>query len=84
MTRNVQPRTSSLSRSVQLLLCEYAAHASQVVARGLQDPKSIACHFAALSTNAKAVSEFGIDTANMFGFWDWVHWGAALPFCCTF
>lgn len=29
-------------------------------------------HFAALSTNAKAVGEFGIDTANMFEFWDWV------------
>jgi glucose-6-phosphate isomerase len=32
----------------------------------------IAKHFAALSTNEKLVSEFGIDTANMFGFWDWV------------
>ncbi|MBW4890194.1 glucose-6-phosphate isomerase [Mucilaginibacter sp. HMF5004] len=32
----------------------------------------IAKHFAALSTNGKAVSEFGIDTNNMFGFWDWV------------
>ncbi|HEY1025016.1 MAG TPA: glucose-6-phosphate isomerase [Sphingobacteriaceae bacterium] len=32
----------------------------------------VAKHFAALSTNAKAVSDFGIDTANMFGFWDWV------------
>jgi glucose-6-phosphate isomerase len=32
----------------------------------------IAKHFAALSTNGKLVSEFGIDTANMFGFWDWV------------
>ncbi len=29
-------------------------------------------HFVALSTNAEKVSEFGIDTANMFGFWDWV------------
>jgi glucose-6-phosphate isomerase len=33
---------------------------------------AIAKHFAALSTNAKLVSAFGIDTANMFGFWDWV------------
>jgi glucose-6-phosphate isomerase len=33
---------------------------------------AIARHFAALSTNAKLVSEFGIDIANMFGFWDWV------------
>ena len=32
----------------------------------------IALHFAALSTNAKAVTAFGIDTANMFEFWDWV------------
>jgi glucose-6-phosphate isomerase len=34
--------------------------------------QSIAKHFVALSTNAQAVSEFGIDTANMFAFWDWV------------
>jgi glucose-6-phosphate isomerase len=33
---------------------------------------AIAKHFAAISTNAAAVSKFGIDTANMFGFWDWV------------
>ncbi len=32
----------------------------------------VAKHFAALSTNAKAVSDFGIDTQNMFAFWDWV------------
>ncbi|EMM4083952.1 glucose-6-phosphate isomerase [Shigella flexneri] len=36
------------------------------------DDKHVAKHFAALSTNAKAVGEFGIDTANMFEFWDWV------------
>jgi glucose-6-phosphate isomerase len=34
--------------------------------------EDVAKHFAALSTNAKDVSAFGIDTANMFGFWDWV------------
>jgi glucose-6-phosphate isomerase len=33
---------------------------------------AIAKHFAAISTNAEAVAKFGIDTANMFGFWDWV------------
>jgi glucose-6-phosphate isomerase len=33
---------------------------------------SVAKHFVAVSTNAKEVSKFGIDTANMFGFWDWV------------
>ena len=37
-----------------------------------EDPAAVASHFAALSTNGKAVSEFGIDTKNMFGFWDWV------------
>ena len=36
------------------------------------DEKSIAKHFVAVSTNAAAVSKFGIDTANMFEFWDWV------------
>ncbi len=36
------------------------------------DTQSIARHFAAMSTNAKAVSEFGIDEANRFEFWDWV------------
>jgi glucose-6-phosphate isomerase len=36
------------------------------------DGASVAKHFAALSTNATGVSEFGIDTTNMFGFWDWV------------
>nr|WP_116986433.1 glucose-6-phosphate isomerase [Escherichia coli] len=36
------------------------------------DEKHVAKHFAALSTNAKAVGEVGIDTANMFEFWDWV------------
>ena len=37
-----------------------------------KDEKHIAKHFAALSTNAQEVSKFGIDTDNMFGFWDWV------------
>jgi glucose-6-phosphate isomerase len=36
------------------------------------DEKSVAKHFVAVSTNAKEVSKFGIDTANMFEFWDWV------------
>src|SRR5882762_6117050 len=36
------------------------------------DVKAVARHFVAVSTNARKVSEFGIDTANMFGFWDWV------------
>jgi glucose-6-phosphate isomerase len=38
----------------------------------LGDEKAVAKHFVAVSTNAAEVSKFGIDTANMFGFWDWV------------
>ncbi len=37
-----------------------------------KDEKTVASHFIALSTNAKSVAEFGIDTNNMFEFWDWV------------
>jgi len=36
------------------------------------NPKAVAKHFVAVSTNAEKVSAFGIDTANMFAFWDWV------------
>jgi glucose-6-phosphate isomerase len=36
------------------------------------DEKSVAKHFVAVSTNTEGVAKFGIDTANMFGFWDWV------------
>jgi glucose-6-phosphate isomerase len=38
----------------------------------LGDESAVAKHFVAVSTNAQAVAEFGIDTENMFGFWDWV------------
>jgi glucose-6-phosphate isomerase len=40
--------------------------------RTLGDEKAVAKHFVAVSTNATEVTKFGIDTANMFGFWDWV------------
>jgi glucose-6-phosphate isomerase len=40
--------------------------------KALGDEKAVAKHFVAVSTNAKAVAAFGIDAANMFGFWDWV------------
>ncbi len=40
--------------------------------KSLGDKSAVAKHFVAVSTNAEGVSEFGIDTANMFGFWDWV------------
>jgi glucose-6-phosphate isomerase len=38
----------------------------------LRDESAVAKHFVAVSTNAEGVSEFGIDTDNMFGFWEWV------------
>jgi len=38
----------------------------------LGDDRAVRLHFVAVSTNTEGVSEFGIDTANMFGFWDWV------------
>jgi glucose-6-phosphate isomerase len=40
--------------------------------RALGDEQAVAKHFVAVSTNADEVAQFGIDTANMFGFWDWV------------
>ncbi len=49
-----------------------AASARTWFLEAAKDKAHIAKHFVALSTNAKAVSEFGIDTANMFEFWDWV------------
>jgi glucose-6-phosphate isomerase len=48
-----------------------SARAWSVAALG-GDEKSVAKHFVAVSTNAAEVTRFGIDTANMFGFWDWV------------
>jgi glucose-6-phosphate isomerase len=45
----------------------------------LKDPAAVAKHFVAVSTNAEEVSKFGIDTANMFGFWDWVGGRYSLP-----
>ena len=53
------------------------------------DPKHVARHFVALSTNEKEVTRFGIDKANMFAFWDWVGgryslWSAiGLPIACS-
>jgi glucose-6-phosphate isomerase len=49
------------------------AHAARAWSlRALGDPRAVRRHFVAVSTNAEGVAEFGIDTANMFGFWDWV------------
>jgi glucose-6-phosphate isomerase len=50
-----------------------AGSARDWLLKGLgRNPKAVAKHFVAVSTNAEKVSAFGIDTANMFGFWDWV------------
>ena len=46
--------------------------------RKLKDERAVAKHFVAVSTNAKEVAKFGIDTANMFEFWDWV--GGRYPY----
>ena len=49
------------------------AHAARAWSlRTLGDERAVRRHFVAVSTNAEGVAKFGIDTANMFGFWDWV------------
>ncbi|MCW5249416.1 glucose-6-phosphate isomerase [Streptomyces sp. SHP 1-2] len=49
-----------------------ASSARSWLLAGLGDEEAVARHFVAVSTNAEEVARFGIDTANMFGFWDWV------------
>jgi glucose-6-phosphate isomerase len=49
-----------------------AASARDWIVAGLGDDAAVARHFVAVSTNARKVGDFGIDTDNMFGFWDWV------------
>ena len=49
-----------------------ARAARQWLVEGLGDESAVAKHFVAVSTNATEVRKFGIDEANMFGFWDWV------------
>src|SRR5580704_10465099 len=49
-----------------------ATSARDWVVSQLGDDSAVAKHFVAVSTNSERVSSFGIDTANMFGFWDWV------------
>lgn len=61
--------TNALSARAWLLERIPAQNANDVVAK----------HFVAVSTNAEEVSKFGIDTANMFGFWDWVGGRYSLP-----
>jgi len=49
-----------------------ARSAREWMLAALRDDRAVAKHFVAVSTNAAEVAKFGIDTANMFGFWDWV------------
>jgi glucose-6-phosphate isomerase len=49
-----------------------ATTAREWLLAGLHDDAAVAKHFVAVSTNAEEVAKFGIDTDNMFGFWDWV------------
>ncbi len=49
-----------------------AASARDWIVSALGAEEAVAKHFVAVSTNAERVTKFGIDTANMFGFWDWV------------
>ena len=49
-----------------------AASARDWIVSALGSENAVARHFVAVSTNAERVAKFGIDTANMFGFWDWV------------
>ena len=56
--------------TLETLTNAHAARAWTLAA--LHDERAIAKHFVAVSTNAAEVRRFGIDTANMFGFWDWV------------
>jgi len=49
-----------------------AQTARQWILSKLKDKRAIASHFVAVSTNAREVAKFGIDTSNMFEFWDWV------------
>jgi glucose-6-phosphate isomerase len=76
-TRDLDPEETLFvvsSKTFTTLETMTNAHtAREWLLRGLGgDERSIAKHFVAVSTNATEVSKFGIDTANMFGFWDWV------------
>src|SRR5260370_34634992 len=63
----------SPKRSAPLQTMHKAAAARDGRLAGLnRGEPAIARHFVAVSTNAQEVAKFGIDTANMFGFWDWV------------
>jgi glucose-6-phosphate isomerase len=63
--------SSKTFTTLETMTNAHAARAWSLAGLG-GDEKSVANHFVAVSTNAADVAKFGIDTANMFGFWDWV------------
>src|SRR5262249_22766283 len=75
-TRDLEPEETlfiiSSKASTTLETMTNAQTARQWALDSLGSEDAIAKHFVAVSTNADGVSEFGIDTDNMFGFWDWV------------
>ncbi len=75
-TRDLDPEETlfivSSKTFVTLETMTNARSAREWALAALGDESAIAKHFVAVSTNAEKVSEFGIDTDNMFGFWDWV------------
>lgn len=75
-TRDLDPEETLFiicSKTFTTLATLTNAHAARAWSlRKLGDDRAVRRHFVAVSANAEAVSQFGIDTANMFGFWDWV------------
>jgi glucose-6-phosphate isomerase len=75
-TRDLDPaRTLFIVSSKTFTTLETLSNARSArdwIVGALGDEAAVARHFAAVSTNAEKVAAFGIDTANMFGFWDWV------------
>ena len=75
-TRDLDPAETLFiiaSKTFKTLETMTNAHSARDWAlQALKDPAAVARHFVAVSTNAVEVAKFGIDTANMFGFWDWV------------
>jgi len=77
VTRDLDPaETLSIVSSKTFTTLETMTNAKSArdwLLQGLgEEPKAVASHFVAVSTNAQKVAEFGINTENMFGFWDWV------------
>jgi glucose-6-phosphate isomerase len=82
-TRDLDPATTlyiivSKTFTTQETLTN-ATEARKWLLAALRDDAAVAKHFVAVSTNAAKVAEFGIDTENMFGFWDWVGGRYSLP-----